>query len=117
MIDDSLKNMLQALQDLYENGDGPSGTVHVKYRGDEAIYAEWAPRRHTDIEEDGLLDPGFGSGPVLFLDLDSIEVRRSDWVAQKGAVGERNFQGLQDSLVGQIGLDLSTDAIAWRRVR
>lgn len=107
-------SMLRALCAIYERGQGPSASVHVRYRGDETTYKEWSPRRQTDIVDDGLLDPGFGSGPVYYVDLDLVEVRLSDWVTQKGEQGREDFQSLTSALADQSDLELTEDVVAWR---
>jgi hypothetical protein len=49
---------------------GPSLTVCVKYRSDRQVYEECAPVRLNLIGEDGVGDPGFGSRPVSYLDIE-----------------------------------------------
>lgn len=116
MSRDSLNSMLRALCAIYERGQGPSASVHVRYRGDDAIYKEWAPRRQTDIKDDGVLDPGFGSGPVSYSDLELVEVRLADWVAQKGEQGRKDFGALKSELACRSNLELTDGVITWRYV-
>ncbi|WP_421567536.1 hypothetical protein [Stenotrophomonas sp. PD6] len=80
---------LRALCFINERGKVQAPDVHVKYAQDEEIYLHWTPGRQSDIEANGLRDPGFGPGPVYYADLDLAEVRLSDWVAQKGGRGIR----------------------------
>lgn len=110
-----LISFLRALCTLYQRGEGASGRVRVRYSGDESEYLERAPPRQTDILEDGLLDPGFGSGPVCYSDLDSIEVRLSDWVMEKGAVGSTDFLDLKTMLLAQAGVNVRDDLVGWAR--
>lgn len=102
------------LQEVSERGQGPSASVHVRYRGDEAIYKEWSPSRQSDIVDEGLLDPRFGSGPVYYADLGLVEVRLSDWATQKGEQGREDFQSLKSALADQSDLELTEDVVAWR---
>ena len=65
-----LRALLSALQVVNLSADGPAGRVRVKYRGDPSIYSEFSPLRQEDIWSGGMPDPGFGSGPVEY---DNVE--------------------------------------------
>lgn len=55
-------------------GDGPALWVTVTYAGASDQYDEWAPVRLEDITEDGIRDPGFGSGPIAYSDVEKVTV-------------------------------------------
>ena len=55
-------------------GDGPSLWVTVTYAGAAEQYDEWAPVRLEDITENGIRDPGFGSGPIAYSDVETVTV-------------------------------------------
>jgi hypothetical protein len=59
-----------------DDASGPSLAVRVKYRNNPSVYDEGAPWGILKIGDDRLLDPGFGSGPVLFEEVEWISVSR-----------------------------------------
>lgn len=87
---EELKSFLYALCTLEIECDILGAGVRVQYDGDDATYAEWIPAR-ARIQEEGLLDPGFGSGPILYEKLDLVEVRAGDWAGEYGEKGRRAF--------------------------
>ncbi|WNH53212.1 hypothetical protein [Stenotrophomonas oahuensis] len=111
----NLISLLKALNVSYERDDAAPNTGYVKYRGDERVYMEWVPRRLSDITHSGLLDPGFGSGPIDFPDLDYIEVRLKDWVADKPGGGRRDFFDLMRLVESDAELEFRDGCVAWRR--
>lgn len=106
---------LRALCDIYVRGKVQAPYVHVKYVQDEEIYLHWTPGRQTDIEENGLRDPGFGPGPVYYADLDLVEVRLSDWVAQKGEAGRADFAYLLEVLADSPDVELGDETVLWKK--
>ncbi|MDQ1107667.1 hypothetical protein QE424_000826 [Stenotrophomonas rhizophila] len=106
---------LRALCSIYERGKVQAPNVHVKYAQDEQIYVNWTPRRQSDIEASGLRDPGFGPGPLYYADLDLVEVRLSDWVAQKGEAGRADFAYLLETLAGSPDLELGHETVLWKK--
>lgn len=48
--------------------------ITVKYRNSQAEYDEWSPVRLDIIKEEGMLDPGFGSGPVSYADIERVAI-------------------------------------------
>lgn len=113
MTERNLIPFLRALCAINERDHVPAGNIRVKYRGDDTIYEQWVPQRQTDIVEDGLLDPGFGPGPVYYSDIDLVEARLSDWVAQKGELGRDEFLELRGMLEDHHGLEVRVEAITW----
>lgn len=111
----NLIGLLRALSVSYERDDAAPNSVHVKCRGDEHVYMEWVPRRLSDITHSGLLDPGFGSGPIDFADLDYIEVRLNDWTTGKPGGGRRDFFDVMRLVEGDTGLEFTDGCVAWRR--
>lgn len=76
MIDkQAIRSFVYALA-VADDTDGPSLVVRVKYRGDSSVYDEGAPWGVEKIDENGLKDPGFGSGPVLFASIECLSVPR-----------------------------------------
>lgn len=111
----NLISLLRALNVSYERDDAAPNSVHVKYRGDERVYKERVPRRLSDITHSGLLDPGFGSGPIDFADLDYIEVWLKDWLADKPGGGRRDFFDVMRLVESDTGLEFTDGCVAWRR--
>lgn len=71
----TIRRFACALVDADE-AEGPSLAVSVKYRNNPSSYDGGAPWGRTKIEEDRIQDPGFGSGPVSFEDIEWISVSR-----------------------------------------
>lgn len=69
----TIQLFVQALVEA-DSASGSSLVVSVKYRGDDSVYEEWAPNRSEIIGEDGLQDPGFGSGPVTYSEIERLSV-------------------------------------------
>lgn len=113
MTERDLIPFLRALCAINGRNLVPAGNIRVKYRDDDTVYEQWVPQRQTDIVEDGLLDPGFGPGPVYYSDIDLVEARLSDWVAQKGELGREEFLELHGVLQDCRGLEVGLGVITW----
>jgi len=113
VVESGLIPFLRALCALRGRDCVPAANIRVKYSDEDIVYEQWVPQRETDIVRDGLLDPGFGSGPVYFTDIDLVEARLSDWVAQKGELGRSEFHKLRGMLAGQAGLDVGQEVVSW----
>jgi hypothetical protein len=74
MMKAPIRLFLEAMYEAEHSADGPPLRVQVKYRGDATSYEEWSPVRLNDITEEGLLDPGFGSGPVSYSKIEQLVV-------------------------------------------
>lgn len=111
---EELKSLLYALSTVETEFDARGASLRIKYDGDDKIYTEWIPARGRILEE-GLLDPGFGSGPVLYANLDLVEVCLDDWSAEFGDQGRLAFSGLKAMLSGQSSLILGDSVIGWMR--
>jgi hypothetical protein len=75
MNTDTIRRFVCALADADE-AEGPSLAVRVKYRNDPSVYNEGAPWGRMKVKEDHILDPGFGSGPVMFDEIERLSVAR-----------------------------------------
>lgn len=71
----AIRRFACALADA-DDAYGPSLVVRVKYRNNPSVYDEGAPWGRLKVEEDRITDPGFGSGPVSFEDIEWISVAR-----------------------------------------
>lgn len=90
-------------------------TRPFKYAQDEQIYVNWTPRRQSDIQANGLRDPGFGPGPVHYAALDLVEVRLSDWAARRAEAGRADFTYLLETLAGTLDLELGDETVLWKK--
>ena len=111
--ENELIELLHALCSLDGRSHIPVGRIRVKYRGDDVLYPHWVPKKEH-IVADGLLDPGFTSGPCYYADIDQVEVRLWEWVAEKGQLGGSEFAELREMLADQPGLEVGKDVVAWR---
>lgn len=111
---EDLKSLLYSLSIVETEFDVRGAGVRVQYYGDDTIYNEWIPARARILGE-GLLDPGFGSGPVLYTRLDRVEVCLDDWSAEYGDKGCQAFSGLKAMLPSDSSLNLGDGAIGWIR--
>lgn len=111
-----LKVFLAALVEIEGRPRNSSLTkVYVKYRvgEDDDVVKQWAPIRKEDIGESGLMDPGFGSGPYYYSDLECVMVRRADWVEEEGETGRQNYIDLLEMVSGTRTLAISDFAVVW----
>jgi hypothetical protein len=69
-----LVSFLLAIQKLEWSHEGPEFNITVKYCDDPHEYWGWAPPRGDYIIDTGIRDPGLGSGPVKFEDIEWITV-------------------------------------------
>lgn len=69
-----LRKFAKALHRAEYSEDGPALWVTVTYKGSTDQYDEWAPVRLEDMTDDGINDPGFGSGPVDYVDVAALVV-------------------------------------------
>ena len=70
----TLHAFIQSLQEIEHSTQDPQFNLSVKYFGDDFVYSGWPLPRGEYITEKGLRDPGFGSGPVKFEDIEFITV-------------------------------------------
>lgn len=113
MNKNELIELLHALCSLDGRDYVPVGRIRVKYRGDDCLYPHWVPKKEH-IVADGLLDPGFTSGPCYYADIDLVEVRLWEWAAEKGELGVSEFAELRQMLADQPGLEVGEYVVAWR---
>jgi hypothetical protein len=69
-----LREFLSHLQTVEYSSEDSSLNLAVKYRSDETVYRGWPMPRGSYITATGLRDPGFGSGPVEFCEIEWISV-------------------------------------------
>ena len=70
----TLHAFIQSLQEIEHSTQDTQFNLSVKYFGDDFVYSGWPLPRGEYITEKGLRDPGFGSGPVKFEDIEFITV-------------------------------------------
>jgi hypothetical protein len=69
-----LRKFAEAMHRADSAEDGPALWVTVTYKGSTDQYDEWAPVRLEDMTENGIRDPGFGSGPIEYADVAAVIV-------------------------------------------
>lgn len=74
MFPEALRTFIQHLQEVEYATVGEQFHLSVKYRRDTRVYDERPLPRGDYITESGLRDPGFGSGPVEFEDIEFVAV-------------------------------------------
>ncbi|UPG90589.1 hypothetical protein L2Y96_02115 [Luteibacter aegosomaticola] len=90
---DATRSFLRAIVNAEHASDGVLD-VCVKYRGDRSVYDERSWLREERVGMDGVADPGFGSGPVSYSDVDWLCVPAvSRWSADSSGYASR-FQAL-----------------------
>lgn len=110
-----LISLLSALQLIHVGAAGPAGRVRVKYRGDATVYSEFAPLRQDDIGTAGMPDPGFGSGPVEYDDIEFLEICGAHWERDLSTRGRAAFLLLLGIVKEVDGLLLGDDVVRWTR--
>jgi hypothetical protein len=94
---------------------GPAGRVRVKCRGDATVYSEFAPLRQDDVGTAGMPDPGSGSGPVEYKDIEFVEIRRDHWERDLSTRGKAAFLLLLGKVKEVDGLLRADDLVRWTR--
>ena len=110
-----LMSLLSALQFIHVGATGPAGTVRVKYRGDATVYSEFAPLRQDDVGTAGMPDPGFGSGPVEYDDIEFVEICCDHWERDLSTRGRAAFLQLLGTVKEVDGLVRGDDLVRWTR--
>lgn len=110
-----LMSLLSALQLIHIGDAGPAGRVRVKYRGDATVYSEFAPLRQDDVGTAGMPDPGFGSGPVEYDDIEFVEIRCDHWERDLSTRGRAAFLLLLGKVKEVDGLLRADDLVRWTR--
>lgn len=69
-----LKVLLSTLAAAWPRPGGYPLDVNVRYSLNDHVFREQAPAGAAAVTDLGLADPGFGSGPVSFDEIDEVEV-------------------------------------------
>ena len=109
----SMQLFLEALHEAEYSIDGPALRVQVKYRGEALIYEEWPPVRPEAITRTGLLDPGFGSGPINYRDIECLVVPSVSRLAPESNDYARKFARLVALVATIPGAEVRPDAITF----
>lgn len=71
----SLKKFIELIQETeFEVINSQSLNLEIKYSGDDKIYLGFPLPQGNYLTRNGILDPGFGSGPVNYKDIDIVRV-------------------------------------------
>jgi len=94
-----------------DDADGPSLVLRVKYRNRPSVHEEGAPWGRSKVQEDRIADPGFGSGPVSFDDIEWITVARVPSRQVNVAGHVRKFEALAALCSGIEGVVITPDYV------
>lgn len=106
----AIRRFAYALADA-DDAQGPSLVVRVKYRNIPSVYDEGAPWGRLKVEEEGIADPGFGSGPVWFKDIEWISVARVPTRPVNMPCHIKKFDALVSLCSGIEGVLITTDSV------
>jgi hypothetical protein len=90
---EATRSFLRAIVNA-ETASGGGLGVCVKYRGDRSVYDELSWLCEESIGMHGLADPGFGSGPVSYSDIDWLCVPAVSRWSSDASRYDRSFQAL-----------------------
>ena len=90
---EATRSFLRAIVNA-ETASGGGLCVCVKYRGDRSVYDELSWLCEESIGMHGLADPGFGSGPVSYSDIDWLCVPAVSRWSSDASRYDRRFQAL-----------------------
>jgi hypothetical protein len=105
-----IRRFAYALADA-DDAPGPSLVVRVKYRSSPSVYDEGAPWGRSKVEEGRIEDPGFGSGPVAFDDIEWVSVSRVPTRPVNVPGHIRKFESLVALCSGIEGVLITADSV------
>jgi hypothetical protein len=76
--------------------DGPRLRIVVTYSESDESFEEWVPTTASKITSDGIADPGFGSGPVAYSEIERVFVYAEPKNSITPAEYARKFQLLRE---------------------
>jgi hypothetical protein len=106
----TIRRFAYALADA-DAAQGPSLVVRVKYRDNPSVYDEGAPWGRLKVQDDGISDPGFGSGPVLFSEIEWITVSREPTRPVNIAGHKKKFDALVALCSAIDGVEINPDSV------
>lgn len=68
-----MKSILEKMKQIEYDGRNSSFQLSVKYAGEELVRG-WLPALDSVLKDNGIPDPGFGQGPVAYVQIDYILV-------------------------------------------
>lgn len=109
-----IKKFIECVYNSEMSDDGPPLWITVKYRTNEGSYDEWPPVSASSIADDGLHDPGFGSGPVSYSDIEEIVVHSVPKNRVESASYTRKYEALIKGIKGLAGSVVLPDRVVFR---
>jgi hypothetical protein len=109
-----LAHFARALQDAEYSDDAATLNVTVRYRHDDSDYMAFPFPRGEYILADGIRDPGFGSGPIAFSDVEWVRVERSPRHGPSTEAYRRKLEKLVAVTKDLQGVSLTDGAVLFR---
>jgi len=109
---DAIQSFVQALMDADDDPGSPL-TVCIKYRNDRSVYEHWVPNKLDTFTAYGLRDPGFGSGPVNYSDIEWICVPAVPCWPRKLPEYAKKFEALVALCAGMSAVTITRDELTF----
>ena len=112
----TLTKFVGNLQDVEYSGEGPPFHLSVKYRGDNSVYVGWPLPRGEYITSTGLRDPGFGSGPVEFSQIEWVSVHSAPQHHPSSPAYRAKFSQFIAAVQSLTGVSVTGEAVTYNGV-
>lgn len=109
-----IKKFIECIYISEMSDDGPPLWITVTYRTNKGSYDEWPPVSASSIADDGLHDPGFGSGPVSYSDIKEIVVHSEPKSLVESASYARKYEALIRGIANLVGSIVLSDRVIFR---
>lgn len=109
-------NIRKFIEYIYEaeiSDGGPPLWIVVNYKNGGDSYDGWPPVSASSITDKGLIDPGFGSGPVLYSDLSKVFVHSRPKIVDFSSQYENKYNRLIEKAKGMDGVGLMSGGICF----
>jgi hypothetical protein len=104
---------LKMLCQVEEEEGGAPLRVTVQYTGLSDPVEGMAPWGLDKMTETGILDPGFGGGPVEYADVRSVSVWCELRGGRKAPIAQTKFDNLSAALKKLHSVDFNADRLTW----
>jgi len=115
----TIRLFLEALQrSQYNDNSNATLELQVKYEWEKEHCRGWPLPRGDYLVDDGVLDPGFSSGPVDYDEIESIRVMANpqhDYGPQSLQSYESKYKSFKDSVFALKDIHISDEYVGWRR--
>jgi len=112
----NLARFVASLQDAEYSTAASPFNLSVKYRGDDSVYFGWPLPRGQYITSTGLQDPGFGSGPIEFSDIEWVSVHAVPRHHPNSESYRAKFLCFSDAVRSIDGVSISAEVVTYHGV-